>query len=321
MSSVGQQRDRQALIAAEQHGAGDGSRPEPVAHAVDRRVEGAATLEGEHELDRARILEVAQRDPDEGQAALLDRRRRGRQQGSRGGEDRLGLLGGLRRGCATASRVRSRRSAAAARPCGTRGARRAAAGRGGPRARRRRRRGPPGDLRPRPSARCAPIERRRRPTWTGRGSWLCARAWSLRPAARPTIATSAVSASRATWPTLVIPRSRSLSAVIGPTPHSRSTGSGCRKASSPPGGTTSRPSGLATPLATLARNFVRATPTVIGRPTRSRTSRRRRTAMSIGGPEIRPIPRTSRKASSIESPSTSGDVSAKTSKTALLASE
>ena len=47
-----------------------------------------------------------------------------------------------------------------------------------------------------------------------------------------------------------------------------------RNASSRSGCTTSRPSGLATPLATFARNFVLATPTVIGKPTRSRTSRR-----------------------------------------------
>ena len=78
---------------------------------------------------------------------------------------------------------------------------------------------------------------------------------------------------------------------------------------------------MATPLATLARNFVRATPTVIGRPTRSRDRRRSRMAMSIGGPAIRWSPRTSRKASSIERPSTSGEVSAKISNTALLASE
>ena len=41
---------------------------------------------------------------------------------------------------------------------------------------------------------------------------------------------------------------------------------------------------MATPLATLARNLVRATPTVIGRPTRSSTSRRSRTAISVGVP-------------------------------------
>ena len=37
--------------------------------------------------------------------------------------------------------------------------------------------------------------------------------------------------------------------------------------SSSSGGTSSSPSGFATPLATFARNFVRAMPTVIGRPT------------------------------------------------------
>ena len=63
-----------------------------------------------------------------------------------------------------------------------------------------------------------------------------------------------------------------------------------------------------------------ATPTVIGRPTRSRTSRRSFTAISAGVPEILSIPRTSRNASSIESPSTSGAVRSKTSNTALLAS-
>ena len=70
---------------------------------------------------------------------------------------------------------------------------------------------------------------------------------------------------------------------------------------------------MATPLATLARNFVLATPTVIGRPTRSRTSRRSRTAISAGVPAIRSSPRTSRNASSIDSPSTSGVVSSNTS--------
>ena len=48
-----------------------------------------------------------------------------------------------------------------------------------------------------------------------------------------------------------------LRAVTGPTPHSRSIGNPCRNASSPSAGTTSRPSGFATPLATFARNFVR----------------------------------------------------------------
>ena len=156
----------------------------------------------------------------------------------------------------------------------------------------------------RPSARWEPIERRRRRACTGRGSRLFASAWRCRPEAEPSIATSEASASSATWPTFVIPRPRSLRAVTCPTPQSRSTGSGWRNASSPSGGTTSRPSGFATPLATFARNFVLATPTVIGRPTCSRTACFSFTAISAGLPAIRSIPRTSRNASSIDSPST-----------------
>jgi hypothetical protein len=67
--------------------------------------------------------------------------------------------------------------------------------------------------------------------------------------------------------------------------------------------------------------LVLAIPTVMGRPTRSRISRRSRAAMSVAEPEIRSSPRTSRNASSIESPSTSGVVCSKTSNTALLAWE
>ena len=173
---------------------------------------------------------------------------------------------------------------------------------------------------PRPSARWAPIERRRRRVSTRRGSRLCESACSWRPEARPTTRTSVASASWATSPTVRIPRAWSFAAVFGPTPHSRSTGSGWRKSSSPSGGTTSSPSGFATPLATLARNFVRATPTVIGSPTSSSTRARSRTAISSGVPAIRRSPRTSRNASSIDSPSTSGVVSRKIANTALLAS-
>ena len=118
-----------------------------------------------------------------------------------------------------------------------------------------------------------------------------------------------------------MPCAWSLPAVTGPTPHTRSTGSGCRKASSPPAGTSSSPSGLATALATLARCFVVAIPIVIGSPTSSSTRRLSRTAMSRGEPAILRMPRTSRNASSIDSPSTSGVVSRKISNTALLASE
>ena len=66
------------------------------------------------------------------------------------------------------------------------------------------------DRRPRPSARCEPIEPRRRPTCTRRRSRLCASAWSWRPDARPSIDTSASSASSATSPTVLIPLHREL---------------------------------------------------------------------------------------------------------------
>ena len=83
--------------------------------------------------------------------------------------------------------------------------------------------------RDRPRARCDPIERRRRPTVHRAGGRGCARARAgggptpgrasrpARPRRRP-----------ATSPTVMIPRSWSLPAVTGPTPHSRSTGSGWR---------------------------------------------------------------------------------------------
>jgi hypothetical protein len=56
-------------------------------------------------------------------------------------------------------------------------------------------------------------------------------------------------------------------------------------------------------------------------PTSSRTRMRNRSAICSGEPAIRRMPRTSRNASSIEMPSTSGVVSLKISNTALLASE
>ena len=132
----------------------------------------------------------------------------------------------------------------------------------------------------------------------------------------------AINAASGRWamsPMVSTPRACSLAAVLAPMPHIRSTGSAWRKASSRPLGTTSNPSGLDTALATLARNLVRATPTLIGRPTRSRTAPRRRTAISAGVPAVRHSPLTSRNASSIEMPSTNGVVSSNTSNTALLA--
>ena len=84
------------------------------------------------------------------------------------------------------------------------------------------------DVGPRPSARCDPIEPRRRPVRTDRGSRLCASACRWRPEATPSIDTSTDSGSTATCRTFEIPRARSFAAVTGPTPQSRSTGSGWR---------------------------------------------------------------------------------------------
>ena len=83
----------------------------------------------------------------------------------------------------------------------------------------------------------------------------------------------------------------------------------------------SSPSGLLTALATLARNLVRATPTEIASPTSARTRSRNRTAICSGVPAMRRRPPTSRNASSIESPSTSGVVSRKIANTSRLAAE
>jgi hypothetical protein len=55
-------------------------------------------------------------------------------------------------------------------------------------------------------------------------------------------------------------------------------------------------------------------------PTLSRTRARSLLAICSGEPEIRSRPDTSRKASSKDSPSTTGEVSSKISKSALLAS-
>ena len=181
---------------------GDRRRAEAVAHAVERRVEGAATVEG----STSWIAPRPRGSPSATPTSVMPWRSiigiAVAQQRPRGGEDRLGLLRWPRAACASASRARSRRSAGAARPCGTRAARRAAGGARRSTSPTRTASRASGDRCPRPSARCAPIERRRRADLhraAGRG---CARArGACGPAPRPTIATSAVSASRATWPT------------------------------------------------------------------------------------------------------------------------
>ena len=86
----------------------------------------------------------------------------------------------------------------------------------------------------RPIARCPPIDRRRRPTVDRAADRDCARARAVGARTRARACpTSASSESAATSPTVLIPRACSLSAVLTPTPHSFSTGSGCRNSSSP----------------------------------------------------------------------------------------
>ena len=161
----------------------------------------------------------------------------------------------------------------------------------------------------RPSARWAPIDRRRRPRVTGRGSRLCDSAWRWRPAARPRIATQRrlARAPRSRAPS----RSRASGAcaeVTCPTPHSRSTGSGCRNASSSSGGDHQQAVGLGHRARDL-REELRPRDADGDRETDlPRTSARSRVAISGGVPEIRSSPRTSRKASSIDSASTTGRV-------------
>ena len=81
------------------------------------------------------------------------------------------------------------------------------------------------------------------------------------------------------------PRRSSRASVAGPTPHSAWTGSGCRKASSlarrrprpprrRPAGPRATARGLAASDASLARNFMAATPTEQVRPSRRCTSAR-----------------------------------------------
>ena len=190
------------------------------------------------------------------------------------GEDRLGL--GRRRGasCATGSPARSRRSAGAGPRSGpTRPAARIRrvtrstsadqagvdlGGRARPAAERplRRRSSAGGGARARP-----------RVAVVGEGVQVRGR----RPAEQRRPAPPRRAA--ATWPTVAMPAVAQLAGghrADAPEPLDRQR---VQERELPVGRRPrSRPSGLATPLATLARNFVRATPTVIGRPTRSRTS-------------------------------------------------
>src|SRR5918996_6294477 len=77
-ASVGKQRHREALVAAEQHGPDHRVGPEALADLVERGVEcdAVVTVQGQDELDGAVVIEVGHRDPDECDAVALDHRHR-----------------------------------------------------------------------------------------------------------------------------------------------------------------------------------------------------------------------------------------------------
>ena len=126
----------------------------------------------------------------------------------------------------------------------------------------------------RPRARWEPIERRRGRACNGRGSRLWAEGVQVAPACPPSIATSAPSPSAGHLADRVDAAGVELGGGHGadapqPLDRQRVQERRARRRAA----RRSSPSGLATPLATLARNLVRATPTVMASPTRSRTSR------------------------------------------------
>ena len=89
-----------------------------------------------------------------------------------------------------------------------------------------------GRLDRRPRACWAPIDRRRFRRSTRRGSRMCASACRCRAEALPSRSVNARTDTSATSRTVCSPASWSFCAVTSPTPHSRSTGSGCRNSSS-----------------------------------------------------------------------------------------
>ena len=278
------------------------------------RVALSAASSGRAELRRKIVAEVGDRDPDQRQTAALDHRLRGLEQAAGGREEGLASRRRVRQ------RVRARRarevarSAAAGRPCGRRDRPRAggAATRStsatsvGVELRR-------ATVRDRPSARCDPIERRRRPV--AHGPRIAVVGQRVQVAARGPSEHRRPACSRRRG--RARRRSSGRGCVASPRSPGRrpraarpAAGAGTRARSS--GGTTSSPSGLAT----RARH--------LGQELRARDAHRDRQADLLAdaaaqraprsrpaSPRSRSSPRTSRNASSIDSPSTSGVVSSK----------
>ena len=143
------------------------------------------------------VLEVRDGDADERDAPPLDHRRRRGEQFLRRCEDRVRL----RRRLVERVRPRRAREVVEAQPQDDRAPdppRRPQPARDPVDEPDQRRVELVGEVGRRPSARCDPIEPRRRPVRTGRGSRLCARACRWRPDADPSIDTSTDSGSNAT---------------------------------------------------------------------------------------------------------------------------
>ena len=103
------------------------------------------------------------------------------------------------------------------------------------------------------------------------------------------------------------PSLRERPSVTGPTPHSRPTGSGARNAATPPGGTSTSPSGLPRSVAIFAASFTSATPAEHGEPAlRAHRALHRARRWRAPAPWSARLAVTSRNASSSESGSTSG---------------
>ena len=291
---------------------------------VERGVEGvAATVERQRELDGAVVVEVADRDADQREAPALDQSAwpspaaPARWRGS-SAVCAVGVGQRVRPGGAgEVVEAQPQHDGAADPPGGAQ-----PAGHPVDEPDERRRRAASGDRRPRPSARCEPIERRRRPTCTGRGSRLWARACRCRPAARPSIETSAASASPATSPTVVIPRSCSLSGgdrADAPQPLDRQR---VQEGELAVGRHHQQAVGLGHAAGHLGQELRPGDADGDRQPDLlAHLAAQPHGDLASAGRRSGAGRATSRNASSIERPSTSGVVSANTSNTALLASE
>jgi hypothetical protein len=83
-----------------EHRARDGRRSESIAHRVERGVDagGERTIEGQCELDRGVVVEVAEGQADERDPSVSDHRHRRGEQDPPDREDRLGARGRLQEG-------------------------------------------------------------------------------------------------------------------------------------------------------------------------------------------------------------------------------